>query len=74
MICENCGGPMTPYMQRQRFCCHACSDEWFMEERRQAVTWFRQMGMTVQTKANNQPMHFADNAERATNASGERAS
>jgi hypothetical protein len=72
MICENCGGPMTPYMQRQRFCCHACSDEWFMEERRQAIQWWRSCGMVVQTKANNQegqPMHFAERRD----ASGERA-
>jgi primosomal protein N' len=52
MKCENCGGPMVPYMQRQRFCCHACSDEWFMEERRQAIQWWRAMGMKVETKAN----------------------
>jgi hypothetical protein len=67
MICENCGEAFTPYLGSQRFCCHACSDEWFMEERRQAVTWFRAMGMTVQTKANNQkrqPMHFAESAQR----------
>jgi hypothetical protein len=74
MRCENCGGPMVPYMQRQRFCCHACSDEWFMEERRQAVEWFRAMGMVVQTKANNQegqPMHFVEDPER-TNAEEQR--
>jgi hypothetical protein len=29
----------------QRFCCRACGDEWFMAERRQAVAWFRGLGM-----------------------------
>ena len=29
-------------MGRQRFCCRACSDAWFMTERRQAVQAFRQ--------------------------------
>ena len=65
MICENCGGPMTPYMQRQRFCCHACSDEWFMEERRQAVEWFRAMGMKVETKLN---AHAERQIEQRANA------
>ena len=71
MKCENCGEAFTPYLPNQRFCCHACSDEWFMEERRQAVTWFRAMGMTVQTKANNQegqPMHFAEDASEGRRA------
>jgi hypothetical protein len=48
MKCENCEGPMTLYLSNQRFCCRACSDEWFQEERRQAVAWFRACGMTVE--------------------------
>ena len=47
-VCENCGRTMVPYMGRQRFCCRSCSDDWFTEERRQAVEWFRECGMTVQ--------------------------
>jgi predicted nucleic acid-binding Zn ribbon protein len=50
MNCDNCGRDFTPYLPGQRFCSRRCSDEWFQEERRQAVEWFRAMGMTVQTK------------------------
>lgn len=48
--CENCGIPVIPYMSRQRFCCRACSDEWFQAERRQAIEWFRAAGMSVERK------------------------
>jgi hypothetical protein len=41
---------MRPYIGRQRFCCRACCDTWFQEERRQAVEWFRAMGMSVERK------------------------
>jgi hypothetical protein len=41
---------MRPYFARQRFCCRACSDEWFQAERRQAVEWFRSMGLAVERK------------------------
>ncbi len=54
MKCENCGGEMIPYASDQRFCCRACSDEWFQEERRQAVEWFRAAGMTVVTRKDQQ--------------------
>ena len=52
---------MHRFMERQRFCCRICSDEWFQEERRQAVEWFRAMAMMVKTKA-------TENAERETAA------
>jgi hypothetical protein len=45
--CENCQRPMVPYHETQKFCTRACSDEWFQEERRQAIAWFRACGMTV---------------------------
>jgi len=48
--CENCGEPFAVFMGRQRFCCRACSDAWFQEERRQAVEWFRECGMTVERR------------------------
>ena len=51
MICENCDRSMRPYLARQRFCCRACSDNWFQAERRQAIEWFRAMGMKVATDA-----------------------
>lgn len=51
-LCENCGKSLRHlYMANQRFCCRTCSDEWFQEERRQAVEWFRECGMTVEPKA-----------------------
>ncbi len=47
--CENCGKEMVYlHQQRQRFCARDCSNEWHQQERRQAVEWFRAMGMTVQ--------------------------
>lgn len=50
-LCENCGKPIVvAYMDRQRFCCRACSDQWFQEERRQAVEWFRASGMAVEPR------------------------
>jgi hypothetical protein len=50
--CDYCGEPIQILWQgSQRFCCHEHSDAWFQEERRQAVEWFRQCGMIVQTPA-----------------------
>ena len=52
MKCENCGGPInTPHLYEQRFCSHACGDEWFMAERREAVQWYRALGMKPELKA-----------------------
>jgi hypothetical protein len=45
MKCEMCGGPMVQQRDWQRFCCRACSDEHYQEERRQAVAYFRASGM-----------------------------
>lgn len=36
---------MLPMMARQRFCCRACSDQFFHEERKQAVAHFRAEGL-----------------------------
>jgi len=35
--CDQCNVPFTPREAKQRFCCRACSDAWFAEERREAV-------------------------------------
>jgi hypothetical protein len=40
--CEQCGEPFVSYVGRQRFCCRACSDAWFQNERREAVKQYRQ--------------------------------
>jgi hypothetical protein len=42
MRCEQCNKEFVLYVGRQRFCCRACSDAWFNEERREAVKWFRE--------------------------------
>jgi hypothetical protein len=48
--CEFCGEPMPLQAvgRPARFCCRACSDEFFKEERKQAVAFFRRSGMSVQ--------------------------
>jgi hypothetical protein len=54
--CEWCGGSIRwIHQDRQRFCRRECSDAFYMEERRQAVDWFRAMGMTVQREGKQQP-------------------
>ena len=40
--CQQCGDDFSPYVARLRFCCRACSDAWFAEERREAVRRFRE--------------------------------
>jgi hypothetical protein len=53
-ICNNCRKPITQLVigrPRARFCSRACSDEYFAEERRQAVQRFRECGMTVERRA-----------------------
>jgi hypothetical protein len=40
--CEQCNKEFFLYVARQRFCCRACSDAWFAEERREAVRQFRE--------------------------------
>src|SRR5580698_8811631 len=40
--CEQCNDPFSPREAKQRFCCRACSDEWFQNERREAVRLLRQ--------------------------------
>jgi hypothetical protein len=53
-ICENCQGPMIAYRDDQRFCSRACSDQWFQEERRQAVEFFRALGMRPELRNGEQ--------------------
>jgi hypothetical protein len=50
MTCEYCGKTiLQPTRTEQRFCCETCSDEWFAAERREAVEWFRSMGLRPTT-------------------------
>jgi hypothetical protein len=44
--CERCGGLVPGYHHGKRFCSPACSTAWHIEERRQALRWFRGLGMT----------------------------
>lgn len=49
--CEYCQEQIIrPSRTAQRFCCTACSENWHMAERREAVAWYRACGMrpTVQ--------------------------
>jgi hypothetical protein len=41
-ICKQCGEPFVPYTRRNVFCCRACDDAWFAEERREGVKLRRQ--------------------------------
>jgi hypothetical protein len=41
-ICHQCGREFAPYSSRNRFCCRACDDAWFAEERREGVKLRRQ--------------------------------
>jgi hypothetical protein len=45
IVCERCGRPAIRLHPAMRFCCRGCSDEYFNAERRQAVEFFRSMGM-----------------------------
>jgi hypothetical protein len=62
MKCEFCGEDFKPFLPSQRFCCRDCSDEWFRQERREAIDWFRECGMKPHTKANQAK---ANQSERA---------
>ena len=41
-ICQQCGKHFVPYTRRNRFCCRACDDLWFAQERREGVKLRRQ--------------------------------
>jgi hypothetical protein len=45
---------MIAYRDDQRFCSRACSDQWFQEERRQAVEFFRALGMRPELRNGEQ--------------------
>lgn len=49
--CEQCEESFVPYMGRQRFCCRACSDAWFADERREAVKRYRETEQSVNVSA-----------------------
>ena len=52
--CEVCGREMIKLHPAQRYCCRACSDEYFMAERRQAVEYFRAQGMKPELRNGDQ--------------------
>ena len=58
--CQWCGEPFRPFISGQRFCTHVCSDAFFKQERRQAVQWFRECQMTVETPATQQQQVAAE--------------
>jgi hypothetical protein len=39
--CGRCNEPYVPREAKQRFCCRACSDAFFADERRRALQLFR---------------------------------
>jgi uncharacterized Zn ribbon protein len=40
--CKHCQEPFIPREDKQRFCCRQCSIEWWQDERRQALEFYRQ--------------------------------
>ena len=54
IICETCGRTSIRLHPSQRHCCRACSDEYFNAERRQAVAYFRAMGLKPELKNGDQ--------------------
>jgi hypothetical protein len=54
IICETCGREATRLHPAMRHCCRACSDEYFMAERRQAVAYFRAQGMKPELRKEDQ--------------------
>jgi hypothetical protein len=40
-LCERCGGAFVPREAKQRFCCRGCSVEFYDDERREAVAFYR---------------------------------
>jgi hypothetical protein len=43
--CEWCQREWTPYHSDDRFCCREHSDAFYQAERREAVEWYRAMGL-----------------------------
>ena len=39
--CDHCNQPFTPREAKQRFCCRACSQEWWQAERSRALEFYR---------------------------------
>ena len=52
--CEMCGGAVTGYHHGQRFCSRSCSDAWYLEERKQALQWFRGLGLKPELRNGEQ--------------------
>lgn len=63
--CEQCSEPFFPREAKQRFCCRDCSIDWFANERRQALEFFRQ------SSRDNASTYF-DQAQAIQNAPGGR--
>ena len=50
MNCEFCSKPILhPFRSQQRFCCAACSEDFYLAERREAVAWYRACGLRPTT-------------------------
>jgi reverse gyrase len=41
--CAQCGGQFAPTRIDARFCCRECLDKWFIAERKQAITLWREI-------------------------------
>jgi hypothetical protein len=52
--CEWCGGLVSGYHHGQRFCSVVCGNAWYAEERKQALAWFRGLGMTPELRNGEQ--------------------
>ena len=50
IACQWCGQRIThPFRSMQKFCSGFCSEEFYSAERREAVEWFRSMGLRPTT-------------------------
>jgi hypothetical protein len=47
--CDHCGEPFIPREAKQRFCCKACNDAWWVAERSRAMAAYRQQQQERQT-------------------------
>jgi hypothetical protein len=62
--CEYCLEQIIrPSRTAQRFCCSACSENWHMAERREAVAWYRACGLRRMIWPFNNNSSWADKVE-----------
>jgi hypothetical protein len=50
--CNYCGKRYLQLQFSQKFCCRACSDAWYVLERKVAVNFYREIGGVVPSPAN----------------------